>query len=503
MKKRLCFILALVLVFSLASATAITASAVQTFNIWVAGEQVTVLNRNDVLGDGTVSYDAGTNTLTLKDAKIINLDDEVENGHAIVVRQELTITGTGSIRAVEDGISAYAPLTIRDATLTIRTQEDCPIHTGYDLTIRNSDLTLSTEKGFGIDVYTAASGESKSETLIEGSKIAVKADAELSSGIEADKLTIRNSEVSVEAGQEGIYVHGSSFLVEDSKVTAQALGGILLFNSDFKIRNSEITAKGITGKGIRANDALVIEGERTVVTMDSEEDYAVFAQKGIEIDSALVIQEPAGGKLDSKKQTIMEDNEVVKAMHVVIRGKEKPVVNPFTDVKESDYFYDAVLWAVGEKITAGTSAKTFSPNEDCTRAQVVTFLWRAAGSPDPMTTTNPFQDVREKDYFYKAVLWAVENGITSGTSKTKFSPGEACTRVQVVTFLWRYEKQVEPKSSSNPFKDVKDNAYYYKAVLWAVENGVTSGTSKTKFSPDATCTRGQIVTFLYRDIAKK
>ena len=178
-------------------------------------------------------------------------------------------------------------------------------------------------------------------------------------------------------------------------------------------------------------------------------------------------------------------------------------VSPFTDVKESDYYYDAVLWAVEKKVTAGTSATTFSPSEDCTRAQVVTFLWRAAGSPEPKTATNPFQDVREKDYFYKAVLWAVENGITSGTSKTRFSPNESCTRAQVVTFLWRYEKQKAPKSAANPFKDVKADAYYYKAVLWAVEQGITQGTSKTKFSPDDTCTRGQIVTFLYRDLAGK
>ncbi len=173
--------------------------------------------------------------------------------------------------------------------------------------------------------------------------------------------------------------------------------------------------------------------------------------------------------------------------------------NKFTDMPaKGNWAHDAIDWAIVNKITAGTSATTFSPSDDCTRAQIVTFLWRAAGSPEPKTAKNPFQDVREKDYFYKAVLWAVENGITSGTSKTKFSPNDACTRAQVVTFLWRYEKQEKPKSSSNPFKDVKDNAYYYKAVLWAVEQGITQGTSKTRFSPADTCTRGQIVTFLYR-----
>ena len=152
-------------------------------------------------------------------------------------------------------------------------------------------------------------------------------------------------------------------------------------------------------------------------------------------------------------------------------------------------------------ITTGTSSNTFSPDSTCTRAQVVTFLWRANGSPEPTQTVNPFTDVKEGQYYYKAVLWAVENSITTGTSKTTFSPDSGCTRGQVVTFLWRAEGQPESTSSANPFKDVTDGQYYYKAVLWAVENEITKGTSADQFSPDSTCTRGQIVTFLYRDLA--
>ena len=171
--------------------------------------------------------------------------------------------------------------------------------------------------------------------------------------------------------------------------------------------------------------------------------------------------------------------------------------NPFTDVKKSDYYYDAVIWAVENGITAGTSATKFSPNATCTRGQVVTFLWRAAGQPEPNTKVNPFSDVKSSDYFYKAVLWAVENGITAGTRAAKFSPNAACTRAQVATFLWRAEGEPDA-SGTNPFSDVKSSEYYYKAVLWAVENGITAGTSATKFSPNAACTRGQIVTFLYR-----
>ena len=172
--------------------------------------------------------------------------------------------------------------------------------------------------------------------------------------------------------------------------------------------------------------------------------------------------------------------------------------NPFTDVQEKDYYYEPVLWAVANSITAGTSKTTFSPDNPCTRAQVVTFLWRAAGSPEPTQTNNPFTDVPAGQYYYKAVLWAVEEGITAGTSKTTFSPDESCTRAQVVTFLWRAAGEPTPQKNDNPFNDVPQGQYYYNAVLWAVEEGITAGTSKTTFSPDEPCTRGQIVTFIYR-----
>lgn len=153
-------------------------------------------------------------------------------------------------------------------------------------------------------------------------------------------------------------------------------------------------------------------------------------------------------------------------------------------------------------MTAGTSATTFGPNDGCTRAQVVTFLWRAAGQPEPTGSRNPFTDVSSSAYYYKAVLWAVENGITAGTSATTFSPDGTCTRAQIVTFLWRYEGMPAPASAGNSFVDVPTGAYYEKAVLWAAESNVTAGTSATTFSPDSTCTRAQVVTFLYRDVKK-
>lgn len=171
--------------------------------------------------------------------------------------------------------------------------------------------------------------------------------------------------------------------------------------------------------------------------------------------------------------------------------------NPFVDVKEGAYYYDAVLWAVEQKITSGTSATTFSPDASCTRAQMVTFLWRAAGSPKVENGKNPFTDVQADAYYYDAVLWAVEKGVTSGTFATTFSPDATVTRGQTVTFLYRNAGSPEV-SGTMPFTDVEADAYYAKAVQWAVQQKITTGTSETTFSPMSDCTRGQIVTFLYR-----
>ena len=174
--------------------------------------------------------------------------------------------------------------------------------------------------------------------------------------------------------------------------------------------------------------------------------------------------------------------------------------NPFTDVPEEQWFANPVLWAVEKGITLGTSAEAFSPNNPCTRAQIVTFLWRANGSPEPESDENPFTDVAATDYFYKAVLWAVENRITMGMSATTFGPNAVCTRGQVATFLWRSAGEPEPENETqeNPFTDVEETSYFYKPILWAVENGVTLGVGNGKFAPNTDCTRAQIVTFLYR-----
>jgi len=176
----------------------------------------------------------------------------------------------------------------------------------------------------------------------------------------------------------------------------------------------------------------------------------------------------------------------------------KPVENPFVDVSDGAYFFEPVMWAVSEGVTSGLSATEFGPSRGCTRAQVVTFLWRAAGEPAPESDVNPFRDVKEGAYYYDAVLWAVENGVTTGLSADTFGPNENCNRGQIVTFLWRAMNKPAPESEANPFTDVPEKQYYFNAVLWAVEEGITTGMSAESFAPNSTCTRGQIVTFLYR-----
>ena len=177
---------------------------------------------------------------------------------------------------------------------------------------------------------------------------------------------------------------------------------------------------------------------------------------------------------------------------------QKLVENPFTDVPEDSFYFSPVLWAVENGITTGASETTFNPNGECMRAHVVTFLWRAAGSPEPSSNANPFVDVRETDFYYKAVLWAVEKGITNGSDATHFNPFGICNRAQVVTFLYRAFGSPAVENENNPFTDVPTVGWYTAPVLWAVQNGITNGLSADSFGPNSPCNRAQVVTFLHR-----
>ncbi len=248
-----------------------------------------------------------------------------------------------------------------------------------------------------------------------------------------------------------------------------------------------IKATAGTGGSISpSGNVSVREGRDQTFTITPDKGYAVA---NVKID---------GRSIGAVKSYTFENVSRTHTIEVIfMKANGNPQTGVFVDVATGSYYEDAVDWAVENGITKGTDDTHFSPDGICTRAQAVTFLWRTAGSPKPETRTMPFTDVPVGSYYYDAVLWAVENGITKGTSDTTFSPNMTCSRAQIVTFLWRSEKS-PAAGTANPFADVKSTAYYADAVLWAVKENITKGTTNTTFSPDADCTRAQIVTFLWR-----
>ena len=243
---------------------------------------------------------------------------------------------------------------------------------------------------------------------------------------------------------------------------------------------------GVNGSISPSGNVSVREGLDQTFTITPDKGYAV---SNVKID---------GKSIGAVKSYTFENVKKSHTIEVIfMKANSNPQTGVFVDVATGSYYEDAVDWAVENGITKGTDDTHFSPDGICTRAQAVTFLWRTAGSPASKTSAMPFTDVPVGSYYYDAVLWAVENGITKGTSDTTFSPNMTCSRAQIVAFLWRSEKS-PAAGTVNPFADVKADAYYADAVLWAVKEDVTKGTTATTFSPDANCTRAQIVTFIWR-----
>ena len=251
-----------------------------------------------------------------------------------------------------------------------------------------------------------------------------------------------------------------------------------------------ITVKSSKNGDVTASHKTASKGTAVTLTVDPD--------KGYVLDTLTVLD----GK--DKEIKLTEKNGkytfTMPASKVNVEAMFKAAGNnPFTDVPAGSYYEDAVIWAVGKGITSGTSAVTFDPNGNCTRAQAVTFLWRAAGSPAAKCKVMPCTDVPSGSYYYDAVLWAMEQGITKGTSDTAFSPNASCTRAQIVTFLWRANGS-PVVSGNSAFTDVAADAYYAAAVTWAEKNGVTGGIGGGLFGSNNNCTRAQIVTFLYRGV---
>ena len=245
------------------------------------------------------------------------------------------------------------------------------------------------------------------------------------------------------------------------------------------------------------SDALTLPAG-TMVTAE----FAVLADADAELRLEMDLQTANGTVVVDLTDytTVIYEGDPICTVHdwdgLVCRNCGEVRENPFEDVPEDSFYFLPVLWAVDEGITNGTSATTFNPGGDLLRAQVVTMLWRHAGSP-VVQIDNPFTDVKEGDWYYNAVLWAVSEGITNGTSSTTFGPAGVTNRAQVVTFLWRYLGSPDA-GTENPFADVDASAWYGKPILWAVENGITNGISDTAFGVNTNCNRAHMVTFLYR-----
>ena len=284
----------------------------------------------------------------------------------------------------------------------------------------------------------------------------------------------------------------ASFVMPDKDVTVKAnwvYNGGGSSGGGYTYYTIKATA-GVNGSISPTGNVSVREGRDQTFTITPDKGYAVAK---VLIDSKNV------GAVKSYTFENVKKNHTIEV--VFMKASGNPQTGVFVDVPEGSYYEEAVNWAVEKGITTGTDATHFSPDGICTRAQAVTFLWRAAGSPAAKSAVMPFTDVKAGSYYYDAVLWAVENGITKGTSETMFSPDATCSRAQIVTFLWRSQKS-PAAGTANPFTDVKASAYYADAVLWAVKEDVTKGTTNTTFSPDANCTRAQIVTFIWRALAE-
>ena len=253
-----------------------------------------------------------------------------------------------------------------------------------------------------------------------------------------------------------------------------------------------ITVDRVSGGTLRVNPGRADKGDTVTITVTPKSGYEL---------KKLTVTDSRGDAVETRSAGEGRYTFVMPGSRVNVSASfalaEEPEKLPFTDVSNSAYYYDAVLWAAEEGITSGVTGSTFAPGRGCTRAQLVTFLWRANGSPEPASRENPFTDVSSSAYYYDAVLWAVEKGITTGVTGSTFAPDALCTRGQAAVLLWRANGAPQV-SQEHPFRDVAEDAYYEDAVSWAVQGGVTQGTTGSTFAPAETCTRAQIVTFLYR-----
>ena len=473
--------------------TADAAPAGQVFDKWVVESgTITLADANSATTTFTMPAEAVEVKATYKTAPVAEYDISVTSGKATVEGNPATKAAAGktvtitadaapSGKVFDQWVVESGTITLADAS-SETTTFTMP---GEEVSVKATYKTVpATEYDITVTGGAATVGGSPATKAAAGKEVTITANA-APGGQVFDKWVVESGSVAL-ANETN---ETTTFTMPASNVEIKAT------YKTAPATEYNITVESAKNGTITVSPKSASKGSTVTITVKPD--------KGYELDTLKV--------LDSKNQTIKlteKDGKLtftMPASKVTVKGSfkaEAPVVeHPFTDIPEGSYYEDAVIWAVDKGVTGGTSATTFTPDGICTRAQAVTFLWRAAGSPEPKTSTMPFTDVKAGSYYYDAVLWAVEQGITAGTSATTFAPDLNCSRAQIVTFLYRAAGS--PAISGNPaFSDVASDAYYAKAVKWAEANGITSGIGGGLFGSDNDCTRAQIVTFIYRYMEK-
>ena len=494
-------------------------------------EELTIIVKGDCTitetgGDGIGSYDMDDeyqmvpHDFTVKgDGKLTITESEPWYGYGFYCTGSLTLDGVDiEIVSVASGVWANRSLTVQNSKLNVKcsTQFSGFVVNNGSADFKHSEVYAESANGAG---FLLGNDQDSSYLLVSSGDVTLKGKIGVASDTDNSTVSVTGGKLAIE-GQDAAFsenfltdVDQHILLGDGVEVTSGSVdGAAVTFASssshvhsyDEAVTDPTCTEQGFITHTCSCGDSYV---DTYVDALGHDYEDAVTAPTCTERRYTTHTCSRCGDSyvdnyVDASGHTFGSDGNAEKC---TVCGEKNPDYKPpvnFKDVVPGAYYADAVAWAVANGITTGTSATTFSPEDGCTRGQVVTFLWRTAGSPEPTGARNPFRDVKESDYFYKAVLWAVENEITVGTSANEFSPEDVCTRGQIVTFLWRANGKPSPAITKNPFLDVSTADYFHTAVLWAVEKKITLGTDATHFSPSDTCTRAQVVTFLYRDMAQ-
>ncbi len=445
-----------------------------------AQEPLTITSAGEMSYNDTLTLTAeGGSTDSAVEWEITSGGDYADIVNGVLIPKGV---GTVTITATKPGDDQFSDIV---ATKTIIIKQAV-----ITITAKNQTAKVGDEKAPDLTGQYEITGLAKNETLKTQPTIAYAETPDLTkAGTVA--IVVKDAEVpDSNYNSEIVYKNGT--LTISARPSSGGGGG-----SSSAPKYAVTVPSGTTGGAAKSNVSTAGSGSTVTITVTPEDGY--------KLDS-LTVTDAKGNDLkltdkgNGKFTFTMPDGKVDVKPVFVKEAANEPADDLFRDVSASDYFYEPVKWAKENGITGGVSATLFAPHDGCTRAHTVTFLWRAAGSPEPKTTTT-FSDVVAGSYYAKAVSWAIENGITNGTSATTFSPDAICTRAHSVTFLYRAAKAAAP-AGDLVFQDVAADAYYAAAVKWATAQGITNGISSTQFGPDASCTRAQIVTFLYRLLNK-